>query len=51
MINIEKIKQDFKDCLNELCYQCGRYKNEHRGACDGCRWHNYEIEVSEDECK
>lgn len=48
MIDIEKFKQDFKDCLNELCYQCGRFIDEHRGACDGCRWHDYNFEVKED---
>lgn len=23
---------------NELCQHCGKYKNAHEGACDGCRW-------------
>ena len=23
---------------NELCYLCGKYREEHNGACDGCRW-------------
>ncbi len=23
---------------NELCQLCGKYKHEHEGACDGCRW-------------
>lgn len=23
---------------NELCQYCGKYKQEHEGACDGCRW-------------
>lgn len=22
----------------ELCYYCGKYKQAHEGACDGCRW-------------
>lgn len=30
--------KDFKDCVNELCQQCGQYKREHEGACDDCRW-------------
>lgn len=30
--------KDYKDCVNELCYQCGQYKREHEGACDDCRW-------------
>lgn len=27
-----------EDCVNELCQKCGRYGNEHLGACDGCKW-------------
>lgn len=23
---------------NELCQYCGKYKQAHNGACDGCRW-------------
>ena len=23
---------------NEPCQLCGKYKNAHEGACDGCRW-------------
>ena len=26
------------DCKNELCERCGKYKESHLGACDGCRW-------------
>ena len=35
---IEKYRRVLKDAVNELCYQCGQYKQEHKGACDGCRW-------------
>ena len=35
---IDRLRSEFKDCVNELCYQCGQYRNEHNGACDGCRW-------------
>ena len=24
---------------NELCVKCGRYHEAHKGACNGCRWH------------
>ena len=24
--------------FNELCQYCGKYKQAHEGACDGCRW-------------
>jgi len=29
---------DIADLRNELCLTCGRYKEAHNGACDGCRW-------------
>lgn len=35
IINIES---DLKDCVNELCYQCGKYHTAFEGSCDGCRW-------------
>lgn len=35
---IEKYKRQLKDCVNELCYRCGKYQNEHLGACSGCKW-------------
>ena len=25
---------------NELCCKCGKYREAHNGACDGCRWRN-----------
>ena len=27
-----------KAARNELCLRCGRYRDAHKGACDGCRW-------------
>jgi len=45
---LEQIKQRLaeeeerlNDCVNELCYVCNKYENEHEGACDGCRWRDY----------
>lgn len=35
---LAKTKKELKRCVNELCYQCGKYQNEHLGACNGCRW-------------
>ena len=35
---IDKYKRQLKDCVNELCYRCGKYQNEHLGACSGCKW-------------
>ena len=29
--------KEYKDCVNELCYECGHYKQEHEGACADCR--------------
>lgn len=37
-MSTEELRRELKDCRNELCYQCGRYREAHRGACDGCRW-------------
>ena len=31
-------ESNFRDCVNELCLKCGSYREEHNGACDGCRW-------------
>ena len=35
---IDRLKRDLKDCRNELCLYCGKYKERHLSACDGCRW-------------
>ena len=35
---IEKLAADWKTLINELCQHCGKYKQAHEGACDGCRW-------------
>ena len=34
----EKLAADRKALKNELCQYCGKYKQAHEGACDGCRW-------------
>ena len=36
--DMASLRSELKDCVNELCLQCGSYKQEHEGACDGCRW-------------
>ena len=28
-----------QDARNELCQKCGRYREAHNGACNGCKWH------------
>ena len=40
---ITSTESDLHDCVNELCYQCGKYHNAYNGACSGCRW----LEVKE----
>lgn len=34
----ENLAADRKALINELCQYCGKYKQAHEGACDGCRW-------------
>lgn len=33
-----RLKEELHTIKNELCQYCGKYKNAHEGACDGCRW-------------
>lgn len=35
---IAEQKKALRDLRNELCQLCGKYKQAHEGACDGCRW-------------
>ena len=35
---IYSLNKDFRDCRNELCLLCGKYKEKYKGACTGCRW-------------
>ena len=41
---ITDAESDLKDCVNELCFKCGKYHESYLGACDGCRWN--EVKVS-----
>jgi hypothetical protein len=34
----EKLSADRKALINGLCQYCGKYKQAHEGACDGCKW-------------
>ena len=34
----DDLKKELADMRNELCYLCGKYREAHNGACDGCRW-------------
>ena len=42
----EKAEAELKNARNELCYKCGKYREAHNGACDGCKWkeQNYEAD-------
>lgn len=33
-----EIVKNLRDCRNELCLYCGKYKKEYLGACNNCRW-------------
>ena len=35
---LEASQRRAQDARNELCLKCGRYREAHKGACDGCRW-------------
>ena len=34
----DDLKKQLHEAKNELCYLCGKYREAHNGACDGCRW-------------
>lgn len=34
----DELKNELAAMRNELCYMCGKYREAHNGACDGCRW-------------
>lgn len=33
-----RLKEELHDMKNELCQYCGKFKQAHEGACDGCKW-------------
>ena len=35
---LHEAKSELDAMRNELCYLCGKYREAHNGACDGCRW-------------
>ena len=34
----DELKKQLHEAKNELCYLCGKYREAHNGACNGCRW-------------
>ena len=37
-VAVKEEKSELHAMKNELCQYCGKYKQAHEGACDGCRW-------------
>ena len=35
---IEAQAKELDALRNELCFKCGKYREAHNGACNGCRW-------------
>ena len=35
---IENQQRHIEALIDELCQYCGKYKQAHEGACDGCKW-------------
>ena len=35
---LEQTQAERAAMRNELCYLCGKYREAHNGACNGCRW-------------
>ena len=35
---LHEAKSELAAMRNELCYLCGKYREAHNGACNGCRW-------------
>ena len=33
----DEMKKELDAMRNELCCKCGKYREAHNGACDGCR--------------
>ena len=34
----DELKKELDAMRNELCCKCGKYRDAHNGACDGCKW-------------
>lgn len=35
---LHEAKSELNAMRNELCLMCGKFRDAHNGACDGCRW-------------
>ena len=36
--SVDNYNSELKDCKNELCQWCGKYRSAHIGACNECKW-------------
>lgn len=36
--SLTALRNKYVTMRNELCQYCGKHKQAHDGACDGCRW-------------
>lgn len=34
----DEARKELRAMRNELCCKCGKYREAHNGACDGCKW-------------
>ena len=34
----DEVRKELHEAKNELCCKCGKYREAHNGACNGCRW-------------
>ena len=34
----DEARKELATMRNELCCKCGKYREAHNEACDGCRW-------------
>lgn len=39
-IKLNMVMRRYRTAKNELCLKCGKYKEEYRGACDGCMFYS-----------
>lgn len=37
-VAVKEEQSELHTIKNELCQYCGKYKQAHEGACDGCKW-------------
>ena len=38
IVENNRLMGQLDNATNELCQKCGRYREAHNGACNGCKW-------------